>query len=134
MAEKSYPLPKVRGSGREEQPTSKEQWLCGRRRAERSYSKFKVRRGSSEVIPFIQGKEQQLHVAGSAVKRYTTPKVRETQVRWQMLQEPSEGRHTSHNHRKLVNLITWTTALSNSMKRSHAVWGHQRWTGHGGEV
>ena len=47
-----------------------------------------------EEIPFIQGKEQQLHVAGSAVKRYTTPKVRETQVRWQMLQEPSEGRHT----------------------------------------
>ena len=22
----------------------------------------------------------------------------------------------SHNHRKLTNLITWTTALSNSMK------------------
>ena len=34
----------------------------------------------------------------------------------------------------LVNLITWTTALSNSVKLSHAVWGHPRWTGHGGEV
>ena len=27
-----------------------------------------------------------------------------------------------HNHRKLANLITQTTALSNSMKVSHAVW------------
>ena len=36
-----------------------------------------------------------------------------------------------HNHRKLANLITWTTALSNSMKLSHAVWGHPRWMGHG---
>ena len=30
---------------------------------------------------------------------------------------PSEGRQDgNHNHRKLNNLITWTTALSNSMK------------------
>ena len=30
---------------------------------------------------------------------------------------PSEGRQNeNHNHRKLTNLITWTTALSNSMK------------------
>ena len=27
-----------------------------------------------------------------------------------------------HNHRKLVNLITPTTALSNSVKPSHALW------------
>ena len=37
-------------------------------------------------------------------------------------------------HRKITNLITWTTALSNSMKLSHALWGHPRWVGHGGEV
>ena len=72
MAEKSYPLPKVRGSGREEQPTSKEQWLCGRRRAERSYSTFKVRSGGGEEIPLIQGKVQRLRFAGAAVKRYPT--------------------------------------------------------------
>ena len=30
----------------------------------------------------IQGKEQWLRFAGAAVKRYPTPKVRETQVRW----------------------------------------------------
>ena len=60
-------------------PTSKEQWLC--RRAERSYSMFKVRRGGREEIPLVQGKEQWLHFAGAAVKRYPTPKVRETHVR-----------------------------------------------------
>ena len=43
---------------------------------------LKVRKGGSEEIPFVQGKEQQLHFAGAAVKRYPTPKVRETQVRW----------------------------------------------------
>ena len=63
-------------------PTSKEQWLRGHRRAERSYSMFKVRRGGREEIPLIQGKEQQLHFAGGAMKRYPTSKVRETQVRW----------------------------------------------------
>ena len=63
-------------------PTSKEQRLHRRRRAERSYSTFKVRRGGPEEIPLVQGKEQQLCFAGAAVKRYPTPKVRETQVRW----------------------------------------------------
>ena len=61
---------------------SKEQWLHRHRRAERSYSTFKVRRGSGEEIPLIQGKEQQLRFAGAAVKRYPTSKIRETQVRW----------------------------------------------------
>ena len=55
-------------------PTSKEQRLHGRRRAEWSYSTFKVRRGGS--------KEQWLHFAGAALKRYPTSKVRETQLSW----------------------------------------------------
>ena len=59
------------------------------------------------------------------MKRYPMSKVRETQVRQYVLRETSEGRHTNHNHRKLVNLITWTTALSTSMKLSHAMWGTQ---------
>ena len=41
---------------------------------------MKVRKGGSEEIPFVQGKEQQLHFAGAAVKRYLTSKVRKTQV------------------------------------------------------
>ena len=60
----------------------KEWQLRWRRRAERSYSTFEVRRGGCEEIPLIQGKEQWLHFARAAVKRYPTSKVRETQVRW----------------------------------------------------
>ena len=41
----------------------------------------KVRRGGSEEIPLVQGKEQWLRFAGTAVKRDPTSKVRETQVR-----------------------------------------------------
>ena len=58
-------------------PTSKERRLCGHRRAERSYSTFKIRRGD-----LVQGKELQLCFAGAAMKRYPMSKVRETQVRW----------------------------------------------------
>ena len=43
---------------------------------------LKVRKGGGEEIPLIQGKEQWLHFAGAAVKRYPMPKIRETQVRW----------------------------------------------------
>ena len=63
-------------------PTSKERQLCRCRRAERSYSMFKVRRGSHEEILLLQGKEQQLHFAGPAVKRYPMSKVKEIQARW----------------------------------------------------
>ena len=51
-------------------PTSKKQWLRGCRRAERTYSTFKIRRGGHEEIPLLQGKEQWLCIAGAAVKRY----------------------------------------------------------------
>ena len=88
----------------------------------------------NHLIFAYQYEEQWLRFAGAAMKRDPTSKVRETQVRQQVLQEASEGRHRNHNHRKLVNLNTWTTALSNSMKLRHAVWGHLRRVGHGGEV
>ena len=48
----------------------------------RSYPTLKVRKGGGEEIPLIQGKEQWLNFARTAMKRYPTPKVRETQVRW----------------------------------------------------
>ena len=57
----------------------------------RSFSTVKVRRGGGKEIPLVQGKEQRLCFAGAAMKRYPTPKVRETQVRQQLFQE---GRHT----------------------------------------
>ena len=37
--------------------------------------------GAAVRDTLIQGKEQRLHFAGTAVKRYPTSKVRETQVR-----------------------------------------------------
>ena len=43
---------------------------------------MKVRKDGSEEIPLVQGKEHWLSFAGAAVKRYPTPRVRETQVRW----------------------------------------------------
>ena len=73
------PRPRSGAAARRSYPTSKEQQLHGQRRAERSYSMFKVRKGIPEEIP--QAKEQRLRFAGAAVKRYPTPKVRETQVR-----------------------------------------------------
>ena len=82
-ARRSHPESKVRG-GWEEPPHR-------RRRAKRSYSTFKVRRGGGEEIAIIQGKEQWLHFAGAAVKRYPTPNVRETQVRWYVLQGGIRG-------------------------------------------
>ena len=58
-------------------PMSKERWLCRQRRAERSYSTFKVKKGSSEEIPLVQGKEQWLCFAGAAMKKYPMSKVTE---------------------------------------------------------
>ena len=43
---------------------------------------MKVRKGGGEEIPLIQGKEQRLRFAATAMKGNPMPKVRETQVRW----------------------------------------------------
>ena len=59
-----------------------ELWLCGRRRAQRSHPTLKVRKSGGKEIALVQGKEQWLCFAGAAVRRYSMPKVRETQVRW----------------------------------------------------
>ena len=59
MAERSYPMPRSGAAAERSYPTSKEL----RRRAERNYSTFKVRRGDSskvrsspEEITHVQGK------------------------------------------------------------------------------
>ena len=83
-ARRSYPTPPRLRPGAvagRTNPTSKEPWLHGHRRAWRSYPTLKVRKGGGEDIPLLQGKKQWLCFAGAAMKRYTTPKVRETQVR-----------------------------------------------------
>ena len=47
----SQSCPRSGAAAERSNPTSKEQLLCGRRRAERSYSTFKVRRGGRERCP-----------------------------------------------------------------------------------
>ena len=42
---------------------------------------MKGRKGGGEEISLVQGKDQWLRFAGTAIKRYPMPKVRETQVR-----------------------------------------------------
>ena len=44
-------------------------------------SHIEGQKGGDEEISLVQGKEQRLSFAGAAVKRYPTPKVRETQIR-----------------------------------------------------
>ena len=49
-AQRSYHTPEVRGGSQEEQPHLQGAAAVGRRRAERSYSTFKVRRSGGEEI------------------------------------------------------------------------------------
>ena len=75
--ERSYPMAISGVEAERSKPMSKEQQLHRCRRAERSYSTFKVKMGD-----LVQGKEQRLRFAGAAMKRYPTYKVRETKVKW----------------------------------------------------
>ena len=77
----SYLTPEVRGGRWEELPHAQGAVAAQAQEGLEELFMFKVRRGGSEEIPLVQGKEQQLRFAGAAVKRYPTPKVRETQVR-----------------------------------------------------
>ena len=81
-AGRSYPTPEVRGSGLEEQPHVQGAVAARAQEGREELLHVQVRRGSSEEIPLIQGKEQRLRFAGAAVKRYPLSKVRETQRRW----------------------------------------------------
>ena len=44
-----------------------------------------------EELPHVQGKEQRRQLAGAAVKRHATYKVRETQIRRQALRKGIRG-------------------------------------------
>ena len=88
----------------------------------RVYTCLKVRKGGGEEIPLVQGKEQWLCFAGAAVKRYP-----HTQGK----RNPSKTVGVARGHQRANTLKpysrktsqsnhTRTTALSNSMKLSHA--------------
>ena len=83
---------------------------------------MKVRKGGNEEIPLVQGKEQWLRFAGAAVKRYPTPKVRETQVKTVAVARGHQRANTLKRYSQETSQSnhTRTTALSNSMKLSHA--------------
>ena len=67
VAGRSYPTPEVGAAAQRSNPTSKERWLCGRRRAKRSYSTFKVRRGGGEeILGLVQGKRNPSKTVGVA--------------------------------------------------------------------
>ena len=75
-------MPKARGSSREGQPYVQGVVAVWAQEGLEEPSHVEGQEGRWEEIPLIQGKEQQLCFAGTAVRRYPMPKVRETQVRW----------------------------------------------------
>ena len=69
MAERSYPKSKIQGGSQEEQPHVQGAMAAQVQEDLEELSPLKVRKGGGEEISLVQGKEQQLHVAGAAVKR-----------------------------------------------------------------
>ena len=75
------PRPRPGAAAGRSKPTSKERWVAAWVQ-EGLEELFHVQgqKGQREEIPLVQGKDQWLPFAGAAMKRYPTPKVRETQV------------------------------------------------------
>ena len=90
-AGRSNPTPKASGGSRKEQPHVQGVVAVRAQEGLEELSHVEGQEGRREEIPLIQGKEQQLHFAGGAVKRYPMTKVRETQVRRYVLQEGIRG-------------------------------------------
>ena len=74
-------MPEAGSCGREEQPRVQGVVAVLAPEGLEELFHLKFGRSGGEEIPFVQGKEHQLCFAGAAVKRYPTPKVRETQGR-----------------------------------------------------
>ena len=70
---------------------------------------------SSEEIPHVQGKRKPSKMVGVERGHQMADRLKVQS------QTTSQSDHMDHS-------------LSNSMKLSHAVWGHPRQTGHGGDV
>ena len=70
-----------RGGGQEDQPHVQGAVAAWAQEGLEELSHVEGQEGRGEEIPLVQGKEQWLRFAGAAVKRYSMPKVRETQVR-----------------------------------------------------
>ena len=106
-AERSYPMSEVRGCGREEPPKCQGRWLRGATPHPRSGAVAALCWSRREEIPHIQGKRNPSKTVGVGRGHQRANRLK------------PQSQTTS-------NLITRTTALSNSMKLSYAVWGHPR--------
>ena len=91
-----------------------EWWLHDSGAAKRRYTTSKVRNSGQEEIPHIQDKRNPTKVVGPERGHQRADRLK-----------PQTQKYSQSD--------PWTTALSKSMKLSHAVSGHPRWTGHGGE-
>ena len=80
-AGRSHPTPEARGGSGEDQPHFQGAVAAGAQKGLEELSHVEGQEGNGEEIPFVQGKEQWLRFAGVAMKRYRTPKIRETQLR-----------------------------------------------------
>ena len=80
--QKEQPHARGQGGDREEQPHIQGVVAAWVQEGLEEPSQAEGQEGQREEITLIQGEEQRLCFTGAAVKRYPTPKVRETQVRW----------------------------------------------------
>ena len=82
-ARRSNPTSEVRDCSREEQPhVQGAVAVQAQEEGQEELLHVQGLEGRCKEIPLIQGKEQWLRFAGTAMKRYPMPKVRETQARW----------------------------------------------------
>ena len=75
-------VPEARGGCREEEPHAQGVVAVRAQEVLEESSHFEGQERQQEEIRLIQDKEQRLCFSGAALKRYSMPKVRETQARW----------------------------------------------------
>ena len=83
---------------------------------------MKVRKGGSEEIRLVQGKEQQLRFAGAAMKSYPHAQGKRNPSKMEGGARGHQRAHTlkPYSQKTSQSNHTRTTALSNSLKLSHA--------------
>ena len=94
--------------------------------SERRYPRSKVRSGGSEGIPMSK-------VRSRVQEEIPQVQCQRNPVRWSALRWHQKPERQKPHHRKLTNLIKWTTALSNSMKLWAMPCTATKTGGHGGE-
>ena len=114
---RSYSRPKVRGGWRKELPQAQAHgwWPRGATPRPRSGAAAALCWNSFEEIPHIQGKSYPSKTVGTERGHQRADRLKPQS------QTTSQSEYSDHS-------------LCNWMKLSHAMWGHQKRTGHGGQV